>query len=136
MTRVRNAALFLALAAVWWSAFMAITAGLAYFPPVLFAAVRLTPAALLALASLSVVASAVGFLVDFDLLERLGPVRIHLVSYVAPLFAALSGWAVLGETPTAATPASSASSPGSSASPATPCARNSRDSGALRDALR
>jgi drug/metabolite transporter (DMT)-like permease len=67
------------------------------------ATVRLTPPALLSLAYLSVVASALGFLVYFDLLERLGPVQINLVSYVAPLFAALSGWAVLGETPTAAT---------------------------------
>ena len=58
-----------------------------------------------ALAYLSLVASAAGFLIYFDLLERLGPIEINLVSYVAPLFAALAGWALLGETPTAVTAA-------------------------------
>ncbi|WP_336359814.1 DMT family transporter [Haladaptatus sp. ZSTT2] len=52
---------------------------------------------LLALAYLSVVASAIGFLIYFDLLERLGPVEINLVSYVAPIFAALSGFLFLQE---------------------------------------
>ena len=60
--------------------------------------VELTARALLALGYLSVVASALGFLVYFDLLERLGPVEINLVSYVAPVFAALTGLAFLGET--------------------------------------
>lgn len=58
---------------------------------------------LLALAYLSVVASAIGFLIYFDLLDRLGPVEINLVSYATPLWAALAGWIVLGETVTAAT---------------------------------
>ncbi|PSP81063.1 EamA family transporter, partial [Halobacteriales archaeon QH_8_68_33] len=40
MSRYRNLALFLGLAAVWGSAFMAIKAGLSEFPPVLFAALR------------------------------------------------------------------------------------------------
>ena len=66
-------------------------------------AVAWTPDALLALAYLSVVASALGFLVYFDLHERLGPVQINLVSYVAPAFAALAGWLFLAETPTPAT---------------------------------
>lgn len=52
---------------------------------------------------LSVGASAVGFLLYFDLLDRLGPIQINLVSYVAPIFAALSGWLILNEEPTAAT---------------------------------
>ena len=52
---------------------------------------------LLALGYLSLAASAAGFLIYFDLLERLGPIEINLVSYVAPIFAALAGWAVLGE---------------------------------------
>ncbi|SDM48321.1 Permease of the drug/metabolite transporter (DMT) superfamily [Halogranum gelatinilyticum] len=52
---------------------------------------------------LSVGASAVGFLIYFDLLDRLGPIQINLVSYVAPVFAALSGWVVLNEEPTVAT---------------------------------
>ncbi|WP_338738214.1 DMT family transporter [Haloplanus salilacus] len=52
---------------------------------------------LLALAYLSLAASALGFLIYFDLLERLGAVEINLVSYVAPVFAALAGWLVLDE---------------------------------------
>jgi len=50
VTRYRNLALFLVLAAVWGSAFMAINAGLAYFPPVLFAALRYDIAAVIMLA--------------------------------------------------------------------------------------
>lgn len=65
-----------------------------------FAAVRWTPEAVLALAYLSLAASAAGFLVYFELLDRLGPIEINLVSYVAPVFAALSGWAFLDEVPT------------------------------------
>ncbi|SFR55820.1 DMT family transporter [Halogeometricum limi] len=63
-------------------------------------AVRWTTDAVLAVGYLSVVASALGFLVYFVLLERLGPIEINLVSYVAPVFAALTGWAFLGELPT------------------------------------
>jgi drug/metabolite transporter (DMT)-like permease len=51
----------------------------------------------LALAYLAVVSSALGFLVYFDLLERLGAIEINLVSYVAPIFAAVAGFAFLGE---------------------------------------
>jgi drug/metabolite transporter (DMT)-like permease len=50
-----------------------------------------------ALAYLAVVASAGGFLIYFDLLDRLGPIEINLVSYVAPVFAAVAGFFVLGE---------------------------------------
>ena len=52
---------------------------------------------LLALGYLSVVSSAIGFLIYFDLLDRLGPVEINLVSYAAPIWAALAGWIVLEE---------------------------------------
>ncbi|PSP96180.1 EamA family transporter [Halobacteriales archaeon QH_8_68_33] len=61
------------------------------------ASVTWSPRALWALGYLSLGASAAGFLVYFTLLERLGPIEINLVSYVAPLFAALSGFLVLGE---------------------------------------
>jgi probable blue pigment (indigoidine) exporter len=66
------------------------------------AAIEWTPEAVGALVYLSIVSSAFGFLLYFDLLERLGPVEINLVSYVAPVFAALSGWLLLAEsiTPT------------------------------------
>jgi probable blue pigment (indigoidine) exporter len=56
-----------------------------------------SPRAIAALAYLAVVASAAGFLIYFDLLERLGPIEINLVSYVAPVFAALAGFLFLGE---------------------------------------
>lgn len=59
--------------------------------------VTVSPTALLALAYLSLAASAGGFLVYFDLLERLGPVEINLVSYVAPVFAAVVGFLLLDE---------------------------------------
>ena len=58
---------------------------------------------LLALGYLSVVASGIGFLIYFDLLDRLGPIEINLVSYVAPVFAAVVGWRLLGEEITATT---------------------------------
>lgn len=56
-----------------------------------------TSEALWALAYLAVVASALGFLVYFELLDRLGAVEINLVSYVAPAVAAVVGWVVLNE---------------------------------------
>ncbi|MFB6202674.1 MAG: DMT family transporter [Halorhabdus sp.] len=65
-------------------------------------AIEWTPRAAIALGYLAIVASALGFFVYFDLLERLGPVEINLVSYVAPVFAAVVGMLFLGEafTPT------------------------------------
>jgi drug/metabolite transporter (DMT)-like permease len=65
--------------------------------------VTLTPVAVASMAYLAVAASAAGFLVYFDLLDRLGPIEINMVSYVAPVFAALSGWLVLREAITAPT---------------------------------
>jgi drug/metabolite transporter (DMT)-like permease len=62
-----------------------------------FAAITWSVEAVVALGYLSVAASALGFLVYFDLLDRLGPIEINLVSYVAPIFAAVSGWLFLGE---------------------------------------
>jgi len=50
VSRYRNLVLFLVLAAIWGSAFMAIKAGLDYFPPVLFAAIRYDVAGVLMLA--------------------------------------------------------------------------------------
>jgi drug/metabolite transporter (DMT)-like permease len=68
-------------------------------------AVRWTGEAVLALGYLVVVASALGFLVYFDLLERLGPIEINLVSYAAPAVAVLTGLVFLGERPTVHTAA-------------------------------
>ncbi|MFB6305109.1 MAG: DMT family transporter [Haloferacaceae archaeon] len=65
--------------------------------------VRVTTESVLALGYLAVVASALGFLIYFDLLDRLGPVEINLVSYAAPVAAAVTGFLLLAEVPTAAT---------------------------------
>jgi drug/metabolite transporter (DMT)-like permease len=67
------------------------------------AAVTWSTRGVLALAYLAVAASAVGFLIYFDLLDRLGAVEINLVSYVAPVFAAVTGWVLLAERPSATT---------------------------------
>lgn len=45
---------------------------------------------------LAVVSSSLGFLIYFTLLERVGPIRSNLVSHVAPIFAAVTSFAVLG----------------------------------------
>ena len=65
--------------------------------------VRWTNEGVLALAYLALVASAAGFLIYFDLLDRLGPIQINLVSYAAPVFAAITGWLLLDETITSST---------------------------------
>ncbi|MFC6964548.1 DMT family transporter [Halocatena marina] len=57
-----------------------------------------TTGALLAVVYLAIFASAIGYFIYFDLLDRLGAIEINLVSYAAPVFAATSGWVVLGET--------------------------------------
>ena len=65
--------------------------------------VELTPAGIAALAYLSIASSAIGFLIYFDLLDRIGPIEINLVSYVTPVFAAISGALLLDESIDAAT---------------------------------
>lgn len=52
---------------------------------------------LIALAYLALLASAVGFFIYFTLLDRIGPIRSTLVSYIAPIFATLGGMVLLGE---------------------------------------
>jgi drug/metabolite transporter (DMT)-like permease len=56
-----------------------------------------TSEAILSLAYLAIAASGLGFLIYFYLLDELGPIEINLVSYVAPIFAAVSGWLFLNE---------------------------------------
>ncbi len=56
-----------------------------------------SPVALAALGYLSVVATGVGYLIYFTLLDRIGPVQINLIGYVAPVFAAVNGWILLHE---------------------------------------
>lgn len=62
--------------------------------------VQWTVEAIVSLLYLVVVASAAGFLIYFDLLNRLGPIEINLVSYAAPVVTALTGLIFLDETPT------------------------------------
>jgi drug/metabolite transporter (DMT)-like permease len=50
-------------------------------------------------------AAVVGYLTYFELLSRVGPVRVNLVAYLEPVTAAMAAWAVLGRTPTATTAA-------------------------------
>jgi drug/metabolite transporter (DMT)-like permease len=58
--------------------------------------VALTPAAVVTVVYLAVFASAIGYIVYFELIDRLGAIVINLVSYTVPVSAALSGWLVLG----------------------------------------
>ncbi len=56
-----------------------------------------TLGAMVAILYLSVFASALGYFIYFDLLGRLGPIEINLVSYAAPVFATVFGWLLLHE---------------------------------------
>ncbi|KTG30428.1 DMT family transporter [Haloferax profundi] len=62
------------------------------------ATVAWSPLVVAALLFLAVICSAAGFIIYFVLLDRIGAIEINLVSYAVPIVAALSGWAVLGET--------------------------------------
>jgi len=76
----------------------ALSVGLGESPAAMLSAIEAAPVeAVGSLAYLSIAASALGFLVYFDLLDRLGPVEINLVSYVAPVFAAVVGFLLLSE---------------------------------------
>ncbi|MFW5948610.1 MAG: DMT family transporter, partial [Halolamina sp.] len=48
-------------------------------------------------------AAVVGYLLYFELLSRIGPVRVNYVAYLEPVTAAMAAWAVLGRAPTATT---------------------------------
>jgi drug/metabolite transporter (DMT)-like permease len=60
--------------------------------------VTLSTGAVISVLYLAVFASAIGYFIYFDLLDRLGAIEINLVSYTAPIFAAIAGWLVLDET--------------------------------------
>jgi probable blue pigment (indigoidine) exporter len=70
---------------------------LAVAPVVGLGAVTWSWSALAGLAYLAVVAAGAGYLLYFELLDRVGPVEVNLVAYAVPLFAALGGWLLLGE---------------------------------------
>lgn len=63
-----------------------------------FAQVQWTIDGLLAVGYLGVLASALGYFIYFDLLDRLGPIEINLISYAATIPAGVLGWILLGET--------------------------------------
>lgn len=67
------------------------------------ASVEWTDRTLLAFVYLVPVAGVVGYLLYFALLDRLGPIELNLVEYAIPVFAAVVGWAWLGERVTATT---------------------------------
>ena len=62
------------------------------------AAVEWTPAAVLALAYVGLLAGAVAYIAYFGLLDAAGAIRANLVFYAVPVVAAVGGWVVLGET--------------------------------------
>jgi drug/metabolite transporter (DMT)-like permease len=64
-----------------------------------------TPTVLAAFAYLVVASSVVGYLLYFELLDRVGPAELNLVNYLVPVVAAVVGWAALGQLlgPTAVT---------------------------------
>lgn len=68
------------------------------FPEASFESIQWTTEAVIALGYLAVIASGIGYLLYFVLLERLGSIELSLVTYVVPVVTTLVGWFVLGET--------------------------------------
>lgn len=62
-----------------------------------FETVEWTTPALAGLAYLALVAGAFGYLLYFELLDRIGAIEINLIGYAAPVFAAIGGWVFLDE---------------------------------------
>lgn len=58
--------------------------------------VGIGPVTVLSLFVIGIPSTAVAYAIHFGLLARIGPVRVSLVSYAAPVFAALAGWILLG----------------------------------------
>jgi drug/metabolite transporter (DMT)-like permease len=57
-----------------------------------------SPAIMWSVVVVGLPSTAVAYTIYFALIKRLGPVRVNLVAYVVPVFAALTGWLVLGST--------------------------------------
>ncbi|WP_227376250.1 DMT family transporter [Haladaptatus halobius] len=53
--------------------------------------------ALFAVVYNGVIATPIGYIAYFSLLESVGPVRVNLLTYVSPLVTAVLGWLLLGE---------------------------------------
>ncbi len=58
--------------------------------------VGIAPVTALSLFVIGIPSTAVAYAVHFGLLTRVGPVRANLVAYIVPVFAALTGWVLLG----------------------------------------
>jgi len=58
--------------------------------------VGIAPVTVLSLFVIGVPSTAIAYAIHFGLLARVGPVRANLVAYVVPVFAALTGWVLLG----------------------------------------
>lgn len=56
-----------------------------------------TPTTLLSLAYIGVLATGVAYTTYFGLLDRVGPIKVSLTTYVVPVIATIIGWALLGE---------------------------------------
>lgn len=82
---------------------LALDAAAFVLPGQSFAAAAFPPATVGWVLYLAFVPGAIGFLVYFRLLDRLGPIEMGLIEYVIPPFAALFGWWLLGDTIDAAT---------------------------------
>ncbi|WP_435365172.1 DMT family transporter [Haloarchaeobius sp. DYHT-AS-18] len=65
--------------------------------------ITVTPRIAIAFGYLVLAAGVAGYLLYFGLLDRLGPVEINLVGYVAPVFATVVGWYWLDEVVSAGT---------------------------------
>lgn len=61
------------------------------------AATSLSRVALLAVAYNGIIATPIGYIAYFSLLESVGPVRVNLLTYVSPLVTAVLGWLLLKE---------------------------------------
>lgn len=68
-----------------------------------FAAIELTPTALVALGYVGVFSGALAYIAYFGLIDEIGATRTNFAFYLVPVVAALGGWAVLGEAITATT---------------------------------
>jgi len=59
--------------------------------------VGLSPITIASLLVVAVLSTALAYPIYFHLIGQIGPVRANLVAYVVPVFAALTGWLLLGE---------------------------------------
>ncbi|MFC4439809.1 MULTISPECIES: DMT family transporter [Natrialbaceae] len=67
------------------------------FPFPGFEMIEWTTPALAGLTYLALIAGAGGYLLYFELLDRIGAIEINLIGYAAPVFAAIGGWVFLDE---------------------------------------